>query len=149
MCLVMQLTSPTAFKNLDRLFPVQFKMGDGRLAEKRGDDCFINGEKYNLGNPEYFCYPINYSYVQIKAYSRHYKRIGEKSWRAKNNIERLKNRIHNNRNRPRYYDSKYNHGGYSTYGLHCEQCGGEQSWCSCCETWSRRCCVDWGTCMCS
>lgn len=28
-------------------------------------------------------------------------------------------------------------------------CGGMMSWCTCCETWTNDCCVDWGTCMCS
>ena len=31
----------------------------------------------------------------------------------------------------------------------CEQCGGQMSWCSCCEMYSRNCCVDYGTCWCS
>ena len=32
---------------------------------------------------------------------------------------------------------------------HCDQCGGQQSWCSCCQMFTRNCCVPYGTCMCS
>lgn len=31
----------------------------------------------------------------------------------------------------------------------CEYCGGQMTWCSLCQVYSRTCCVDWGTCMCS
>lgn len=31
----------------------------------------------------------------------------------------------------------------------CESCGGFMSWCSCCQQWSRTCCEEYGTCMCS
>lgn len=31
----------------------------------------------------------------------------------------------------------------------CEYCGGNLSWCSCCEVWSRNCCIEYGTCECS
>ncbi len=31
----------------------------------------------------------------------------------------------------------------------CDECGGNMPWCSSCETYTRTCCVDWGTCMCS
>ena len=34
-------------------------------------------------------------------------------------------------------------------GEECEYCGGRMSWCSCCEQWSRSCCVEYGTCQCS
>lgn len=28
-------------------------------------------------------------------------------------------------------------------------CGGEMSWCSCCEMYSNNCCIPYGTCQCS
>jgi hypothetical protein len=31
----------------------------------------------------------------------------------------------------------------------CSMCGGQMSWCSCCEVWSSTCCCDYGTCQCS
>jgi hypothetical protein len=31
----------------------------------------------------------------------------------------------------------------------CDECGGRMSWCTCCQMWSRTCCEDYGTCMCS
>jgi hypothetical protein len=31
----------------------------------------------------------------------------------------------------------------------CNMCGGQMTWCSCCEVWSSHCCVEWGTCQCS
>lgn len=30
----------------------------------------------------------------------------------------------------------------------CPDCGGQMSWCSCCQMFSQHCCVDWGTCLC-
>lgn len=39
--------------------------------------------------------------------------------------------------------------GWQGDRISCDSCGGEQSWCSCCETYTKTCCVDWGTCMCS
>ena len=31
----------------------------------------------------------------------------------------------------------------------CPDCGGLMRWCSGCEMWTKTCCVDYGTCMCS
>lgn len=31
----------------------------------------------------------------------------------------------------------------------CPVCGGQMTWCSTCQVWSRTCCVEYGTCMCS
>ena len=31
----------------------------------------------------------------------------------------------------------------------CPRCGGQMSWCSCCQCWSSSCCVEYGTCECS
>lgn len=31
----------------------------------------------------------------------------------------------------------------------CPNCGGTMSWCSCCQMWTRTCCVEYGTCQCS
>jgi hypothetical protein len=31
----------------------------------------------------------------------------------------------------------------------CSWCGGEKRWCSCCDMWTRTCCEEYGTCMCS
>jgi hypothetical protein len=31
----------------------------------------------------------------------------------------------------------------------CEVCGGQMSWCEGCQMWSRTCCDEYGTCMCS
>lgn len=32
---------------------------------------------------------------------------------------------------------------------YCDSCGGREQWCSCCKVWTKTCCVDYGTCMCS
>lgn len=39
--------------------------------------------------------------------------------------------------------------GYRGQYVPCYECGGNMSWCSCCEMYTRTCCVDYGTCMCS
>ncbi len=40
--------------------------------------------------------------------------------------------------------------GYRGDYLPCERgCGGNMSWCGCCEMYSSGCCVDYGTCACS
>lgn len=31
----------------------------------------------------------------------------------------------------------------------CCDCGGMMEWCSVCNMWTKTCCVDYGTCMCS
>lgn len=31
----------------------------------------------------------------------------------------------------------------------CPNCDGTMNWCSCCQVWSRSCCVEYGTCQCS
>jgi hypothetical protein len=31
----------------------------------------------------------------------------------------------------------------------CPYCGGQMSWCTCCEVWSSNCCIEYGTCQCS
>jgi len=31
----------------------------------------------------------------------------------------------------------------------CEWCGGQMTWCECCQVYSHNCCVDYGTCECS
>jgi hypothetical protein len=31
----------------------------------------------------------------------------------------------------------------------CSWCGGEKRWCSSCDMWTRTCCEEYGTCMCS
>ena len=31
----------------------------------------------------------------------------------------------------------------------CDECGGEMSWCVACKTFTRNCCVPYGTCACS
>jgi hypothetical protein len=31
----------------------------------------------------------------------------------------------------------------------CSYCGGWETWCECCATYSQNCCVDYGTCGCS
>ena len=39
--------------------------------------------------------------------------------------------------------------GYYPANSTCWMCGGQMTWCSCCEVWSSNCCCDYGTCMCS
>ena len=44
------------------------------------------------------------------------------------------------------------HGGFIMDGslyIECDHCGKDQSWCSCCQCWTRNCCVPYGTCGCS
>lgn len=134
-CMIIE--KPTKFKNLDRLFPVQFKMHDGRFAEKRVDDCFINGEKYNLGNPEYLCYPTSFSQVAIDGYSRHFGTIDHRKERRHERLLKKRERA-----KEKYMDRIR----YRPCDL---GCGGEMQWCSCCEMYSNNCCQDYGTCMCS
>ena len=31
----------------------------------------------------------------------------------------------------------------------CSNCGGTMTWCDLCRMWSKSCCEDYGTCMCS
>lgn len=31
----------------------------------------------------------------------------------------------------------------------CDDCDGEMMWCTCCEVYTKTCCVDYGTCYCS
>jgi hypothetical protein len=31
----------------------------------------------------------------------------------------------------------------------CPECGGQMTWCSGCQVWSRTCCEKYGTCMCN
>lgn len=31
----------------------------------------------------------------------------------------------------------------------CDYCGGQMRWCSCCNMYTKTCCVEYGTCMCS
>jgi hypothetical protein len=31
----------------------------------------------------------------------------------------------------------------------CDWCGGEKKWCSSCDMYTRTCCEEYGTCMCS
>jgi hypothetical protein len=44
--------------------------------------------------------------------------------------------------RTKYY--MYGHGDNT-----CNLCGGQMTWCSCCQVWSSTCCCDYGTCECS
>lgn len=44
------------------------------------------------------------------------------------------------------------HDKYNRYGRGdntCPRCGGQMTWCSVCKVWSKTCCIDYGTCMCS
>jgi hypothetical protein len=50
-------------------------------------------------------------------------------------IRRKKSKARNNRPRARF--------------RRCDSCGGREQWCSCCQMWTKTCCVDYGTCMCS
>lgn len=45
--------------------------------------------------------------------------------------------------------NKRNSGWRGDYVMCDLGCGGSMSWCSCCETYTSNCCVDYGTCMCS
>lgn len=38
---------------------------------------------------------------------------------------------------------------YTYYQSVCYMCGGEMTWCGCCDMWSSNCCISYGTCMCS
>jgi len=38
---------------------------------------------------------------------------------------------------------------YFSSSQECSDCGGYESWCSFCQTYSQNCCVDYGTCACS
>lgn len=44
----------------------------------------------------------------------------------------------------------WNDDGYFVDKYHrCSFCSGYESWCETCQTYSRNCCVDYGTCQCS
>jgi len=127
------IQKPTPFKHLDMLFPTQFKMCNGVIDEKRGDECFVDGKLYNLGNPEYLCYPLNYSLLMINSYSKNYKKDYYRIERA---LKRREKRFKSYYQRPR---------GNSE----CPYCGKQMYWCSFCQMYSSNCCQDWGTCQCS
>jgi len=40
---------------------------------------------------------------------------------------------------------------YETHGdpSVCESCGGKMTWCTTCRVWSKKCCEEYGSCMCS
>ena len=38
---------------------------------------------------------------------------------------------------------------YGRGNAECSMCGGQMSWCSCCEVWTSTCCCEYGTCQCS
>jgi hypothetical protein len=42
-----------------------------------------------------------------------------------------------------------NEGGFVPKYKRCPSCGGKMAWCSICNVYSRVCCVDYGTCLCS
>lgn len=45
----------------------------------------------------------------------------------------------------KYWESE----GYEGDTKTCEDCGGLMTWCSCCLVYTKTCCVEYGTCMCS
>lgn len=49
--------------------------------------------------------------------------------------------------RPKPNDSDFR-SGYS-YFKRCPDCGGNMYWCTSCEIWSKTCCEDYGSCLCS
>jgi hypothetical protein len=58
-----------------------------------------------------------------------------------------KSEIRRAKNKARYADWRLNKARFRTQT--CRDCGGQSPWCSLCNCYTRTCCVDWGTCMCS
>jgi len=128
------LKYPTAFgKVLDNTRFVFHDRED--IGHKKDGKCFVNGTEYNLGNPEYICYPLNFTLAQKKSYGRHI---------STNRIERRKRRRikKGERMREAYKEGRR----YKPCDL---GCGGQMSWCDCCQMYSNNCCVPYGTCQCS
>ena len=68
------------------------------------------------------------------------------SW--KEGVERGTRRTTKRIERARKHN-KLKSSGYNPAHSTCWMCGGQMTWCSCCEVWSSNCCCDYGTCMCS
>ena len=63
-------------------------------------------------------------------------------------LKSYSNRYQKRIDRAREHNRKKSYGYYNTNSV-CPYCGGQMTWCSCCEVWSSNCCIDYGTCMCS
>lgn len=63
------------------------------------------------------------------------------------------NKRQDRRNRRRIKKGQRNKDNYyqrmSRRTERCDSCGGEMSWCTCCECFTKTCCVPYGTCQCS
>ena len=119
----------------------KFALDDFRKGIKKDNKCFLflsfsNKVEENLGS-EYTCYPLTFTQAQKKSFSRHVSnkqnKLERRDRRRKKKGERMKESYAERRK-------------YRPCDL---GCGGEMSWCSCCEMYSNNCCVDWGTCQCS
>lgn len=127
----------------------RFKFDDGeRIGHFKDGKAFVNGIEYGsdtvtLGAPfarltsnlQYVCYPLVFNKACCASYSRkfHRDRLDRRERRRKKKGERMKDRYQERR---RYRPCDLG-------------CGGEMSWCSCCEMYSNNCCVPYGTCQCS
>jgi hypothetical protein len=132
-----KLKYPTAFGLLRDNTRFSFHSHNNPLGHKKDGKCFVNGTEHNLGNPQYTCFPINFTQAQKKSFSRHSNKKENKLNRRNRRREKKGLRMRESYDERRRYRP-------------CDLgCGGQMSWCSCCEMYSNDCCVDWGTCQCS
>ena len=111
----------------------KFKMDDGiTICHFLGGKCYVNGVANRLNeNMLYLCYPLNFNKAFIGSYGRKFYNGRKERAQARRD------------KRNRRYDERP-HGD-----SRCYHCGGQMSWCSCCQMYSSNCCQDYGTCQCS
>lgn len=116
----------------------KFKMNDGEtVCHYLGGKVFVNGVEYGTPtarltqNMLYVCYPLYFNKAYVKSYGR--KVYNGRRERAQARRDK----------RNRRYDERP-HGN-----SRCYHCGGQMTWCSCCQMYSSDCCQDYGTCQCS
>lgn len=126
-----KLKYPTPISRILDNTKFSFHDSDVDIGHKRNGKIFKNGAEYNLDNDEYVCYPLYFTQACKKSFSRkdHSNRIERAQKRRTKRFKSYNERPHGDSN--------------------CYLCGGTMSWCSCCNVYSRNCCVPYGTCQCS
>lgn len=67
-----RLRMPVAFANVPEGF--EFKKDDGQAVRKQGTGYTVGGEFHNLGNPKYWCYPVDWDLPTISSFGRKWYR---------------------------------------------------------------------------
>ena len=62
---------------IDVCHGMYFRMGfdDMRVGRKDGERCLIDNKPYNLGNPDYLCYPVGWCKLMIRSFSKYCHKI--------------------------------------------------------------------------